>query len=89
MAGGDLEHPGAEADKGWRLPLYMVRQPLWLLGWGAAAGTFIFPARTLYNGPMSVVQPVLVSSGRKRLTLRASPLGTGPADFPAVPGALR
>ena len=53
-------------DKGWRLPLYLVRQPLWLLGWGAAAGTFIFQARTLCNGPMSVVQPVLVSSGRKR-----------------------
>ena len=76
-------------EKGWRLPLYLVRQPLWLLGWAAAGGTFAFQALALHNGLMSVVQPVLVSSGRKRLTLRASPLGTGPADSPAVPGALR
>jgi drug/metabolite transporter (DMT)-like permease len=48
-------------EKGWRLPLYLVRQPLWLLGWAAAAGTFVFQALALHNGPMSVVQPVLVT----------------------------
>jgi drug/metabolite transporter (DMT)-like permease len=48
-------------EKGWRLPLYLVRQPLWLLGWAAAAGTLVFQALALHNGPMSVVQPVLVT----------------------------
>jgi len=48
-------------EKGWRLALYLLRQPLWLLGWAAAAGTFIFQAFALHNGPMSVVQPVLIT----------------------------
>jgi hypothetical protein len=48
-------------ERGWRLPLYLVRQPLWLLGWAAAAGTFAFQALALHNGLMSVVQPVLVT----------------------------
>jgi drug/metabolite transporter (DMT)-like permease len=47
--------------KGWRLALYLIRQPLWLLGWAAAAGVFVFQAVALHNGPMSVVQPVLVT----------------------------
>src|SRR5215470_7403656 len=49
-------------EKGWRLALYLLRQPLWLLGWAAAAGTFIFQAFALHNGPMSVVQPVLITA---------------------------
>jgi hypothetical protein len=48
-------------EKGWRLALYLVRQPLWLLGGAAAAGTFALQALALHNGPMSVVQPVLVT----------------------------
>src|SRR5690242_4842269 len=48
-------------EKGWRLALYLLRQPLWLLGWAAAAGVFVFQALALHNGPMSVVQPVLVT----------------------------
>jgi hypothetical protein len=48
-------------ERGWRLPLYLVRHPLWLLGWAAAAGTFAFQALALHNGLMSVVQPVLVT----------------------------
>ncbi len=48
-------------EKGWRLALYLVRQPLWLLGWAAAGGIFAFQALALHNGPMSVVQPVLVT----------------------------
>jgi drug/metabolite transporter (DMT)-like permease len=47
--------------KGWRLALYLIRHPLWLLGWAAAAGVFVFQALALHNGPMSVVQPVLVT----------------------------
>jgi drug/metabolite transporter (DMT)-like permease len=50
-----------EREKGWRLALYLVRQPLWLLGWVAAAGTFVFQALALHNGPMSEVQPILVT----------------------------
>jgi hypothetical protein len=50
-----------EREKGWRLALYLLRHPLWLLGWAAAAGTFVFQALALHNGPMSVVQPLLVT----------------------------
>jgi len=57
-------------EKGWRLPLYLIRQPLWLLGWAAAAGTFVFQALALHNGPMSVVQPVLVTELVFALVLR-------------------
>ena len=46
--------------RGWRLALYLPRQPLWLLGVAAAVGSFIFQALALHNGPMSVVQPLLV-----------------------------
>ena len=48
-------------QKGWRLALYLVRQPLWLLGGAAAVGSYAFQALALHNGPMSVVQPVLVT----------------------------
>ena len=47
--------------KGWRLALYLPRQPLWLLGVAAAVGSFIFQALALHNGPISVVQPLLVT----------------------------
>jgi drug/metabolite transporter (DMT)-like permease len=48
-------------EKGWRLALYLVRQPLWLLGGAAAVGSYAFQALALHSGPMSVVQPVLVT----------------------------
>ena len=48
-------------ERGWRLPFYLIRQPLWLLGGAAAVGSFVFQALALHNGPMSVVQPVLVT----------------------------
>ena len=48
-------------EGGWRLPLYLIRQPLWLLGAAAAVGSFVFQALALHNAPMSVVQPVLVT----------------------------
>ena len=47
--------------RGWRLALYLPRQPLWLLGVAAAVGSFIVQALALHNGPMSVVQPLLVT----------------------------
>jgi hypothetical protein len=30
-------------EKGWRLALYLVRQPLWLLGWAARRGHIRLP----------------------------------------------
>jgi drug/metabolite transporter (DMT)-like permease len=48
-------------ERGWRLARYLVRQPLWLLGGVAAVGSYAFQALALHNGPMSVVQPVLVT----------------------------
>jgi drug/metabolite transporter (DMT)-like permease len=47
--------------KGWRLALYLPRQPLWLLGAAAAVGSYAFQALALHSGPMSVVQPVLIT----------------------------
>ena len=56
--------------KGWRLALYLPRQPLWLLGVAAAVGSFIFQALALHNGPLSVVQPVLITELVFTLVLR-------------------
>jgi len=56
--------------KGWRLALYLPRQPLWLLGVAAAVGSFIFQALALHNGPMSVVQPLLITELVFTLVLR-------------------
>jgi drug/metabolite transporter (DMT)-like permease len=47
--------------KGWGLVTYLVRQPVWLLGWIAAVGGFAFQAVALHQGQLSVVQPLLVT----------------------------
>lgn len=47
--------------KGWRLALYLLRSPLWLLGVAAVVGSFVFQAWALYHGRMSVVQSILIS----------------------------
>jgi drug/metabolite transporter (DMT)-like permease len=53
---------GAPAkDKGWRLALYLVRNPLWLFGVVAMVGSFAFQAVALYDGRLSVVQSILVT----------------------------
>jgi drug/metabolite transporter (DMT)-like permease len=57
-------------EQGWRLAVYLLRQPLWLLGWIAAAGGFGFQALALHYGPLSVVQPLLVSELVFALVLR-------------------
>jgi len=46
---------------GWRLVAYLFSNPLWLLGWVALAGAFLFQALALHRGQMSVVQPLLVT----------------------------
>jgi drug/metabolite transporter (DMT)-like permease len=47
--------------KGWRLGLYLVRRPLWLLGVAADVAAFGFQAVALYEGRLSVVQTILVT----------------------------
>jgi hypothetical protein len=48
-------------SKGWGLVVYLFSSPLWLLGWVALAGAFVFQAFALHQGQMSVVQPLLVT----------------------------
>jgi len=62
---GDPKH-----SKGWRFVRYLVSNPLWLLGWVALAGAFVFQAIALHNGAMSVVQPLLVTELVFALVLR-------------------
>ncbi len=66
--------------KGWRLGLYLVRQPLWLTGVVAMATAFGLQALALYHGKLSVVQPVLVTELVFSLLLRRAWLGR---DIPA------
>ena len=56
--------------RGRRLVAYLLRQPLWLLGWAAAAAGFAFQALALHFGQLSVVQPVLVTELVFALVLR-------------------
>lgn len=46
---------------GLRLVAYLIRSPLWLLGWGAAVGAFAFQAAALNSGQLSIVQALLVT----------------------------
>jgi hypothetical protein len=52
------------------LAMHLVRQPLWLFGWVALGGSLVFQALALHFGPMSVVQPILVSELVMALLLR-------------------
>ena len=56
--------------RGWHLVTFLVRQPLWLLGWVAAAGGFAFQAIALHSGQLSIVQPLLVTELVFALVLR-------------------
>jgi hypothetical protein len=47
--------------KGWHLVVYLFTNPLWLFGWVALAGAFVFQALALHSGEMSVVQTVLIT----------------------------
>lgn len=49
------------SSKGWRLAIYLFTSPLWLFGWAAVAGAFVFQALALHHGLMSVVQPLLIT----------------------------
>ena len=60
----------AKADSGWRIALYLVREPKWLVGLAFMAGTFVFQAVALYFGQLAVVQPILVTELIFTLALR-------------------
>jgi drug/metabolite transporter (DMT)-like permease len=57
-------------SKGWRFVVYLAKNPLWLFGWVAVAGAFVFQALALHTGQMSVVQPLLVTELVFALLLR-------------------
>jgi hypothetical protein len=56
--------------RNWHLVRYLIRQPLWLLGWAAAAGGFVFQAIALHGGQLAVVQALLVTELVFALLLR-------------------
>jgi hypothetical protein len=56
--------------RNWALVTFLVRQPLWLLGWAAAAGGVAFQAVALHGGQLSVVQALLVTELVFALLLR-------------------
>ncbi len=56
--------------RGWHFVTYLFRSPIWLFGWIALAGAFVFQALALHNGELSVVQPVLVTELVFALVLR-------------------
>jgi hypothetical protein len=60
----------SDHHRNWRLVSFLIRQPLWLLGWAAAAGGFAFQALALHDGQLSVVQSLLVTELVFALVLR-------------------
>jgi drug/metabolite transporter (DMT)-like permease len=68
------------ARPGFRTMIELVRQPAWLLGALFLAGTFGFQALALYFGPLSVVQPLLVTELIFTLGLRVFLLHDGIAS---------
>jgi drug/metabolite transporter (DMT)-like permease len=67
---------GAEVKRSaWQTALYLVRQPMWLLGMVTMGGTFVFTAAALYFGELATVQPILVTELIFTLAMRALWLG--------------
>ncbi len=57
-------------SSGWRLVVYLFRDPLWLFGWVALLAAFVFQALALHDGLLSVVQPALATELVFMLLLR-------------------
>jgi len=55
---------------GLRLVRQLIRSPLWLFGWAAGIGAFVFQAAALRNGQLSIVQALLVTELVFGLVLR-------------------
>ena len=60
----------SHGDRGWRLVLFLLRNPLWLFGWIALVGSLLFQALALHFGPLSSVQPILLTELVFALLLR-------------------
>ena len=60
----------SERHRNWSLVTFLIRQPLWLLGWAAAAAGFAFQAVALHGGQLSIVQALLVTELVFALVLR-------------------
>jgi drug/metabolite transporter (DMT)-like permease len=60
-----------EKRSAWQTTLFLIRQPMWLLGMVCMGGTFIFTALALYFGELATVQPILVTELIFTLALRA------------------
>jgi hypothetical protein len=60
----------SDSHRGRQLVSYLMRHPLWLLGWVAAAAGFAFQALALHSGQLSIVQPLLVTELVFALLLR-------------------
>jgi len=61
----------AEPQGAWKKFVYLLHQPLWLLGWVCMCGTFVFTATALYFGTLATVQPILVTELFFTLALRS------------------
>ena len=61
---------GVEKRSPWQTTLYLIRQPMWLLGMVSMGGTFVFTALALYFGALATVQPILVTELIFTLALR-------------------
>ena len=59
-----------DEHRNWRVLLHLLRQPLWLMGWIAAAGGFVFQAIALHGGQLTIVQALLVTELVFSLLLR-------------------
>jgi drug/metabolite transporter (DMT)-like permease len=55
---------------GWRLVVFLFHNPLWLFGWVALIGAFVFQALALHDGLLSIVQPLLATELVFMLVLR-------------------
>lgn len=60
----------AGRSSGRRLIAFLIHHPLWLAGWVAMAGSLVFQATALHFGPLSIVQPLLVTELVVALALR-------------------
>jgi hypothetical protein len=69
-----LQHVASTSDvkksSGWKFVVYLFSHPLWLLGWLALCGSLVFQALALHFGPLSEVQPILVTELIVALVLR-------------------
>lgn len=51
----------AEADRATKLLAHLLGHPVWLLGQALAVGGLVFHVMALHNGPISLVQPIVIT----------------------------